>query len=278
MRYSIWSLINQALTGNHNWTPAWREPEPKSHYDIVIVGGGGHGLATAFYLASRYDMKNIAVLEKGWIGSGNIGRNTTIVRSNYLLDGNEPFYEQSLKLWEGLEQDINYNAMMSQRGIINLYHSDAQRDSYVRRGNAMRLHGADAELLNQDQLRSLCPFLDYENARFPIMGGLLQKRAGTARHDAVAWGYARAADQHGVDIIQNCDVTDFLIKDGVCTGVETSKGAIRAGKIGVAVAGSTSHVMAKAGLRLPIESHVLQAFANQRLGRVNWIGAIIIKT
>ena len=265
MHYSIWSLINQALTGNRNWAPVWRDPEPKSHYDIVIVGGGGHGLATAFYLASRYGMKNIAVLEKGWIGSGNIGRNTTIVRSNYLLDGNEPFYEKSLQLWEGLEQDINYNAMMSQRGIINLYHSDAQRDSYVRRGNAMRLHGADAELLNQDQLRSLCPFLDYENARFPIMGGLLQKRAGTARHDAVAWGYARAADQRGVDIIQNCDVTDFQIKDGVCTGVETSKGTIRAGKIGVAVAGSTSRVMAKAGLRLPIESHVLQAFVTEGL-------------
>ncbi|MDA8872899.1 sarcosine oxidase subunit beta family protein [Alphaproteobacteria bacterium] len=265
MHYSIWSLINQALTGNRNWAPVWRDPEPKSHYDIVIVGGGGHGLATAFYLASRYGMKNIAVLEKGWIGSGNIGRNTTIVRSNYLLDGNEPFYEKSLQLWEGLEQDINYNAMMSQRGIVNLYHSDAQRDSYVRRGNAMRLHGADAELLNQDQLRSLCPFLDYENARFPIMGGLLQKRAGTARHDAVAWGYARAADQRGVDIIQNCDVTDFLIKDGVCTGVETNKGTIRAGKIGVAVAGSTSRVMAKAGLRLPIESHVLQAFVTEGL-------------
>ena len=154
---------------------------------------------------------------------------------------------------------------MSQRGIINLYHSDAQRDSYVRRGNAMRLHGADAELLNQDQLRRLCPFLDYENARFPIMGGLLQKRAGTARHDAVAWGYARAADQRGVDIIQNCDVTDFLIKDGVCSGVETSKGTMRAGKIGVAVAGSTSRVMAKAGLRLPIESHVLQAFVTEGL-------------
>ncbi len=265
MRYSIWSLINQALTGNQGWAPVWREPEPKPHYDIIIVGGGGHGLATAFYLASRYGIFNIAVLEKGLIGSGNIGRNTTIVRSNYLLDGNQPFYEHSLKLWEDLERDLNYNAMMSQRGIINLYHSDAQRDAFIRRGNAMRLHGADAELLNQDQLRKICPFLDYENARFPIMGGLLQPRAGTARHDAVAWGYARAADQRGVDIIQNCEVTKFVIKGGICSGVETSRGRINGGKIGVAVAGSTSRVMAKAGLRLPIESHVLQAFVSEGL-------------
>ncbi len=265
MRYSIWSLINQALTGNQGWAPIWREPEPKSHYDFVIIGGGGHGLATAFYLASRYGASNIAVLEKGWIGSGNIGRNTTIVRSNYLLNGNETFYEESLKLWEGLEQDLNYNTMMSQRGIINLYHSDAQRAAYVRRGNAMRLHGADAELLRLDQLRRMCPFLDFENARFPIMGGLLQARAGTARHDAVAWGYARAADQRGVDIIQNCEVTDFIIKGGTCTGVKTSRGAITAGKVGVAVAGATSRVMAKAGLRLPIESHVLQAFVSEGL-------------
>ena len=265
MRYSIWSLINQALKGNRSWTPVWREPEPKRDYDIVIVGGGGHGLATAFYLASRYGMANVAVLEKGWIGSGNIGRNTTIIRSNYLLDGNEPFYEQSLKLWESLEQELNYNVMMSQRGIINLYHSDAQRDAFIRRGNAMRLHGADAKLLNQNQLQKLCPFLDFENARFPIMGGLMQPRAGTARHDAVAWGYARAADQRGVDIIQNCEVTDFVIENGICTGVRTSRGRINAGRIGVAVAGSTSRVMAKAGLRLPIESHVLQAFVSEGL-------------
>ena len=243
----------------------WREPEPKRDYDIVIVGGGGHGLATAFYLASRYGMANVAVLEKGWIGSGNIGRNTTIIRSNYLLDGNEAFYEQSLKLWEGLERELNYNVMMSQRGIINLYHSDAQRDAFIRRGNAMRLHGADARLLNENQLQKLCPFLDFENARFPIMGGLMQPRAGTARHDAVAWGYARAADQRGVDIIQNCEVTDFVIENGICTGVRTSRGRINAGRIGVAVAGSTSRVMAKAGLRLPIESHVLQAFVSEGL-------------
>ena len=265
MRYSIWSIINQALTGNKGWSPVWRETNPKVHYDIVIIGGGGHGLATAYYLASHYGISNVAILEKGWIGSGNIGRNTTIVRSNYLLDGNESFYEQSLKMWETLEQDLNYNVMMSQRGIINLYHSDAQRDAFIRRGNAMRLNGADAKLLNQDHLQKMCPFLDFENARFPIMGGLLQERAGTARHDAVAWGYARAADQRGVDIIQNCEVTDFVIKDGACTGVETSCGRINADKIGVAVAGSTSVVMAKAGLRLPIESHVLQAFVSEGL-------------
>ena len=265
MRYSIWSLINQALTGNLSWPRVWREPEPKRRYDTLIIGGGGHGLATAFYLASRYGMTNIAVLEKSWIGSGNIGRNTTIVRSNYLLGGNQRFYEKSLKLWENLEQEINYNAMMSQRGIINLYHSDTQRDAFVRRGNAMLLHGTDAKLLTQDQLRKICPFLDFENARFPIMGGLLQPRAGTARHDAVAWGYARAADQRGVDIIQNCEVTDFIIKNGACIGVKTNRGTINAGKVGVAVAGSTSRVMAKAGLRLPIESHVLQAFVTEGL-------------
>ena len=265
MRYSIWSLINQALRGNRSWTPLWREPEPKRDYDIVIIGGGGHGLATAFYLASRYGTAHVAVLEKGWIGSGNIGRNTTIIRSNYLLDGNQAFYEQSLKLWESLEQELNYNAMMSQRGIINLYHSDAQRDAFIRRGNAMRLHGADAKLLNQDELSTLCPFLDFENARFPIMGGLMQPRAGTARHDAVAWGYTRAADQRGVDIIQNCEVTDFIIENGTCTGVRTSRGRINARRTGVAVAGSTSRVMAKAGLRLPIESHVLQAFVSEGL-------------
>ncbi|MGF1476709.1 MAG: sarcosine oxidase subunit beta family protein [Geminicoccaceae bacterium] len=265
MHYSFLSLLTNALHGNKGWQPVWREPELKSHYYVVIIGGGGHGLATAHYLAKVFGMTNVAVIEKGWLGAGNIGRNTTIIRSNYLLPGNEAFYEFSMKLWEGLEQDLNYNAMVSQRGILNLCHSDAQRDAYARRGNAMRLHGADAELLDAQGVRNFCPFLDFTNARFPITGGLLQRRAGTARHDAVAWGYARRADGRGVDLIQNCEVTGFIIEEGVCKGVETSRGQVRADKVGVAVAGSTSRVMAAAGLRLPIESHVLQAFVSEGL-------------
>ena len=186
MRYSGWKVIWEGLTGDKGWKPVWREPDPKPDYDVVIVGGGGHGLATAYYLAKTFGMRNVAVLEKGWIGSGNVGRNTTIIRSNYLLAGNEPFYKLSLKLWQNLEQDFNYNAMVSQRGVLNLYHSDPQRDAYARRGNAMMMAGADADLLDTDQVHDLCPFLDFDNARFPIKGGLLQRRGGTVRHDAVA--------------------------------------------------------------------------------------------
>ena len=265
MRYSALKILKEGLTGNKGWKPVWREPDPKPEYDVIIVGGGGHGLSTAYYLAKEFRGKNIAVLEKGWLGSGNIGRNTTIIRSNYLLEGNQPFYELSLKLWEGLEQDFNYNAMVSQRGILNLIHSDPQRDAFVRRGNAMRLSGADAEILGREEIQKMCPFLDYENARFPIQGAIWQPRGGTVRHDAVAWGYARGADALGVDIIQNCEVTGFQIENGVCKGVETSKGAIRAKKVAVCVAGSSSRVMEKAGMRLPIESHVLQAFVTEGL-------------
>ena len=265
MRYSALQLLKQALSGNKGWKPVWRDPEPKPEYDVIIVGGGGHGLATAYYLSKEYGINNVAVLEKGWIGSGNVGRNTTIIRSNYMLPGNEPFYELSMKLWEGLEQDFNYNAMVSQRGILNLCHNDPQYDAFARRGNAMHLAGADAELLDTDAVREMCPYLNFDNARFPIKGGLLQRRGGTVRHDAVAWGYARGADSCGVDIIQNCEVTGFTIKDGICSGVETSRGTIKAKKIAVCVAGSSSRVMEKAGMRLPIESHVLQAFVTEGL-------------
>src|ERR1700761_822898 len=265
MRYSLFSLLRQAVSGHRGWSPAWRDAAPKPSYDVVIVGGGGHGLATAYYLAKVHGIKNIAVLEKRWIGSGNAGRNTTIIRSNYLLPGNNPFYEWSMQLWEGLEQELNYNTMVSQRGVLNLYHSDAQRDAYARRGNAMRLHGVDAELLDAGAVRQMLPFIDFENARFPVMGGLLQRRGGTARHDAVVWGYARAASDLGVDIIQNCEVTGLRREGNRIVGVEASRGAIQAGKVGLAVAGNTSRVAALAGLRLPIESHVLQAFVSEAI-------------
>lgn len=265
MRYSALSIFLNGLRGNSNWAAHWRQPEPKPHYDVVIVGGGGHGLSTAYYLSKVFGIKNIAVVEKGYIGSGNVGRNTTIIRSNYLLPGNNPFYELSMKLWEGLEQDFNFNAMVSQRGVLNLYHSDAQRDAYTRRGNAMRLHGVDAELLDREAVKAKLPFLDYDNARFPIQGGLLQQRGGTVRHDAVAWGYARGADAHGVDILQNCEVTGIRRENGKAIGVDTTRGFIGCDKLALAAAGNSSRVAEMVDLKLPIESHVLQAFVSEGL-------------
>jgi sarcosine oxidase subunit beta len=263
MRYSAVRLAWNALTGNKGWTPVWRDAAPRDRYDVLVIGGGGHGLATAYYLAKEHGITNVAVLEKNWIGSGNAGRNTTIIRSNYLLPGNVPFYEWSMKLWEGLEQDLNYNTMVSQRGVLNLYHSDVQRDAFARRGNSMRMHGVDAELLDRHQLQKLVSYLDYDDARFPIHGALLQRRGGTARHDAVVWGYARGADQRGVDIVQNCEVTGIRVNAGRVEGVATSRGVIRADKVAIAVAGNSSRVMSMVGLRLPIESHVLQAFVTE---------------
>ena len=265
MYYNVLKILKEGLNDNKGWKKTWQNPEIKKKYDVIIIGGGGHGLATAFYLAKEFKIKNIAVLEKNWIGGGNVGRNTTIIRSNYLLNENEAFYEFSLKLWETLENQINYNAMVSQRGVLNVFHSDAQRDSFVRRGNSMIINGADAELFDVDKIKSIYPFLDYDNARFPIKGGLFQKRGGSVRHDAVAWGYAHAADELGVDIIQNCEVTGFKIKSGTCIGVETNKGDILANKIGCAVAGSSSVLMSKANMNLPLESHVLQAFVSESL-------------
>ncbi|HVM81971.1 MAG TPA: sarcosine oxidase subunit beta family protein [Stellaceae bacterium] len=262
--YSIFSLAKNALTGHRDWPRAWRDPEPKPRYSVVIVGAGGHGLATAYYLAKEHGITDVAVLEKGWLGGGNTGRNTTIIRSNYLLDANAGLYEFSLKLWEGLSRDLNYNVMASQRGVVNLAHSDAQMDAFARRGNAMRLNGIDAELLGREEVRRMVPLLDFSReARFPIYGALLQRRGGTARHDALAWGLARAADRRGVDIIQNCEVTGIRVEGGRVRGVETTRGYIAADKLGIAVAGHTSHVAAMAGLRLPIESHVLQAFVSE---------------
>lgn len=265
-RYSAWSVFKNGLSGHKNWARAWRDPAPGGAYDVVIVGGGLHGLATAYYLAKKHGVRSIAVLEKGWLGGGNAGRNTTIVRSNYMLPGNRDFYEHSLKLWENLSHQLNYNVMFSQRAHIALLHSPAARDAAARRYNSMRLTGTPAELWDLPQLRQAVPHLNFDNARFPIMGAAVQKRAGTARHDAAAWGYARAADQLGVDIIQNCEVTGVTKMAGNITTLQTSRGDIGAGKIGFAVAGNTSRLWQMAELgNLPIESHKLQAFVSEPL-------------
>jgi methylglutamate dehydrogenase subunit A len=263
LKYSILTLARNALSHHERWPPAWRSPRPKRTYAAVIIGGGGHGLATAYYLAKEHGITDVAVLEKGYLGGGNTGRNTTIVRSNYHLDPNAHFYELSLKLWEGLAQDLNYNVMYSARGVLNLVHTPADADAAIRRGNAMRLNGIDAQFLSRDEIARWIPNLDCSaRARFPVVGGLLQPRGGTVRHDAVAWGYARAADARGVDIIQQCEVTGLRVEGGAVTGVDTTQGFIATPRVGLAVAGNSSRLAAMAGIRLPVETHVLQALVS----------------
>lgn len=265
-KYSIFSLIRNAFNHHENWQQAWRSPEPKQQYDAVIVGGGGHGLATAYYLAKEHGMTNIAVVEKGWIGGGNTGRNTTIVRSNYLWDEAALLYEKSMKLWEGLSQELNYNVMFSQRGVLNLGHNLHDLREIERRVRANRLNGVDAEVLTPAEIRQIVPILDTSpQARYPVLGASFQPRGGVARHDAVAWGFARAADACGVDIIQNCEVTGIRRDGDKVTGLETSKGFIKTAKVGVVTAGNSGVLAAMAGLRLPVESHPLQALVSEPL-------------
>jgi len=264
-RYSLWRLLAEGLRGQRGWSHAWAKAAPKAAYRVVIVGGGGHGLATAFYLASEHGITDVAVLERGPIGLGNVGRNTTIIRSNYFHPANIRFYEHSLKLWEGLEQRLNFNAMVSQRGTLNLFHTEAQRDLFTRRANQMRLLGVDARAVSRAEVKALVPLVDLDNGRYPVLGGFLQPRGGTVRHDAVAWGYARAASALGVDIIEHCEVTGIGRAGERVTGVETAHGFIQADLVCLAVAGHSSHLAAMAGLTLPIETHVLQAFVSEAL-------------
>jgi len=263
-RYSIFSLARNALAGHKDWEAVWRSPEPKSTYDVIVLGAGGHGLATAYYLAKEHGITNVAVLDKGWLGGGNTGRNTTIIRSNYLWDESARIYDHAVKLWEAMSQELNYNVMFSQRGVMHLAHTVHDLQEVSRRSHANRLNGVDSEFLTPEQVKAQEPLINIsKNARYPILGASLQRRAGTARHDAVAWGYARGADARGVDIIQNCEVTQVLTEQGRVTGVETTRGRINCKKLAVVVSGHSSVIAEMAGFRLPIESFPLQALVSE---------------
>ena len=264
-RFSAFSLFRQGLGGHKGWKPQWRNAAPKPSYDAIIVGGGGHGLGAAYYLASQFGMRNVAVVEKGWIGGGNTGRNTTIIRSNYLFDESAALYDHALKMWEGLSQELNYNVMFSQRGVMMLAHNIHDVQVFKRHVHANRINGVDNEWLTPEEAKAFCPPLNIEpNMRYPVLGAALQRRGGTARHDAVAWGYARAADALGVDIIENCEVTGIRRDtSGAVSGVETTRGFIASKRIGVSAAGHTSVVLGMAGVRLPLESYPLQALVSE---------------
>ena len=262
--YSAWSLLRGGLSGQRHWAPAWRDAPLQPKYDVIIVGGGGHGLAAAYYLAKNHGLKRVGVIERGWIGGGNTGRNTTIVRSNYLYPESARLYDFSLKLYEGLSQALNFNIMLSQRALVLLAHSRHDLDAMSRWANAMRMNGIAAELLTREQVGELAPALDLSpQARLPVLGGFCQRRGGVARHDAVAWGYARAASALGVDIIQNCEVTDFIKDSGRVVGVVTSHGSSRAERVGIAAAGHSSVLAKMAGFRLPVTSYALQAMVSE---------------
>ena len=272
-KYSFPKIIYHALTGHKRWQPAWRSPEPKKSYDVVIIGGGGHGLATAYYLAKKHGVRNVAVLERGWIGGGNSGRNTQAIRSNYFYPESAAFFEHSLKLYERISRDLNINVMFSQRGLLVLAHSDHEMEMLRRWANAIQLNGIDSEILTPEQINEIEPLID-TNARFPVVGGFIQKRAGIARHDAVNWGFARAADDLGVDIIQNCGVSGFDISNGKVAGVRTSLGDIAAEKVHIAVAGHTSVLAKMADIRLPLTSMALQAMVSEPVKPVLNIAAL----
>ena len=262
-KYSIFSIAKNALSNHQDWPKMWRSPEPREFYDIIIIGGGGHGLGTAYYLAKEFGLKNIAVIEKGWLGGGNTGRNTTIIRSNYLWDDSAHLYEHSLKLWENLSNDLNYNVMFSQRGVMNLAHNEHDIKEIKRRISANNLNGIDSLWLSKEEIQEKVPIMNTDNLRYPVLGASFQPRGGVARHDAVAWGFAMRADEMGVDIIQNCEAHQIKTKNGKIEGVETSKGFIRANKVGVVASGHTGVLAETAGVRLPLQSKPLQALVSE---------------
>ena len=262
-KYSIFSILKNSLSSHENWQKMWRSPDPKKSYEVIIVGGGGHGLGTAYYLAKEHGIKNIAVIEKGWLGSGNTGRNTTIIRSNYLWDESAFLYDHSLKIWENLSSELNYNVMFSQRGVMNLAHNEHDVKEIKRRMSANRLNGLDSHWIDKNQIKKLVPIMNTDNLRYPVLGAAFQPRGGVARHDAIAWGFAMRADEMGVDIIQNCEVKNIKTENGKVLGVETSKGFIGSEKVGVAASGHTSVLAATAGIKLPLQSRPLQALVSE---------------